>query len=110
VIPIAAGVTWNGFLYSIGVHYYGSTSQWYSFWSGFGSDLGEASILTGLLVVFRHHNCNVHGCWRLGTHPVDGTPYKACHIHHPAVPSSRQEITAELIAESYRACHPPADH
>jgi hypothetical protein len=56
---------------------------YYAFWSGFGSDLGEATLLVGAFTLLRHHNCHVKRCIRLGR-SVDGTPYVACPKHHPA--------------------------
>lgn len=53
----------------------------YGFWSGFGSDLGELTIIGALLAGYKHHNCAVKGCPRFGTHKVDGTKYKTCHKH-----------------------------
>ena len=61
------------------------TGYGYQWWSGAGSDLGEASILTALIVHFRHHNCHRKGCWRLGhqhpdpKHPGHGLP--VCRKH-----------------------------
>jgi hypothetical protein len=52
-------------------------------WSGFGADLG---MLTAVGAFARHVNCHEHGCWRLGKHPVDGTPFKVCRVHHPDLP------------------------
>jgi hypothetical protein len=52
----------------------------YQFWSGIGSDFGEASILSVLIVGYRHKNCYVKGCWRLGhADPKHGHP--ACKTH-----------------------------
>jgi hypothetical protein len=31
----------------------------------------------------RHHNCHETWCWRLGKHPIEGTPYVVCRKHHP---------------------------
>lgn len=56
-------------------------SKWYNFWSGFGSDFGELAILGSLFAIYKHHNCQVSGCWRIGRHPVAGTPYLTCHKH-----------------------------
>jgi hypothetical protein len=56
-------------------------SNWYNFWSGFGSDFGELAILGSIVAIYRHHNCAVSGCWRIGRHQVDGTPYLTCHKH-----------------------------
>lgn len=57
-------------------------TPWYSFWSGFGSDLAYLGVFGGLL---RHVNCGVKGCWRLGRH-VTGEGHRVCAIHHPAGP------------------------
>lgn len=58
------------------------SGPYYGFWSGFGSDLGEATIVVGIIATWRHHNCHVKGCARLGRQ-VPGTPYLACPKHHP---------------------------
>ena len=58
------------------------SGPYYGFWSGFGSDLGEATIVVGIVATWRHHNCHVKGCARLGRQ-VPGTPYLACPKHHP---------------------------
>jgi len=65
---------------------------YYNFWSGFGSDLGEITLLTGLLVVAKHVNCHEPGCWRLTAHkmkdPATNVEYKQCHKHHPLIPTN----------------------
>jgi len=71
----------------------------YAFWSGFGSDLGEFAIFWGLFANYKKHVCHVDHprfCWRIGTHPVAGTPYRVCKRHHPDVPElvSIEAITA----------------
>lgn len=72
----------------------------YGFWSGSGSDIGEVTLFAGVLAMARHHNCHVRGCWRLGR-PVDGTPYLACHRHHPAHEGAKRGVTAEHIAQRH---------
>ena len=53
------------------------TRAYYGWWSGFGSDLGEVTLLGGAIAVWHHHNCHNGGCWRLGKHATpDG--YKLC--------------------------------
>lgn len=78
----------NWLLHFIGVRPT-SGSGAYSFWSGFGSDIGEATIVVAVLGVVRHHNCHVKGCARLGKHEyeMDGAKYKLCRRHHPAIES-----------------------
>lgn len=53
----------------------------YLFWSGFGSDLGEATLLGAFIAAYRHRNCHVKGCWRLG-HPDPEHNFPACRKHH----------------------------
>ena len=60
-----------------------SASRAYDFWSGFGSDIGEATLFTAAIGIYRAHNCHTHRCWRLAKHPVEGTPYKVCRHCHP---------------------------
>lgn len=66
----------------------GGSAHNYNFWSGFGSDLGEYSIAGGMwgnvVVVWRAHTCHyTWWCWRHAAHPLEGTGYKLCHVHHP---------------------------
>jgi hypothetical protein len=37
----------------------------YAFVSGIGSDLGEVTLVTGLVILYRKVNCNIKGCWRI---------------------------------------------
>lgn len=67
----------------------------YGFWSGFGSDIGEFVLIGGVIGAYRKHNCHVKGCWRIGLHPVEGTPYITCRKHHPSIPS---KVTSEHIS------------
>jgi hypothetical protein len=83
---------------------HGGPDPYYNFWSGFGSDLGEATLISAVLVgVYtgvRKANCHVKGCWRIGHHPIDGTPYVVCKHHHPEVPSggvSHEHILGEYV-------------
>ncbi len=71
----------------------------YQFWSGIGSDIGEVAILGGVITLARHVNCHVKGCWRLGGHAVEGTPFRTCRKHHPNIPKS---VTSAYIAERHR--------
>ena len=62
---------------------------YYGFWSGFGSDIGEVTIIGGMVAVYRKHTCHEPWCWRIGRHPVEGTPFQACRRHHPALKNER---------------------
>lgn len=52
----------------------------YGFWSGSGSDLSELAIVGAVIGGYRKHNCHWKGCWRIGRHLVDGSPW--CDRHH----------------------------
>ena len=83
---------------------HGGPDLYYNFWSGFGSDLGEATLISavgiGVYTGVRKVNCHTKGCWRIGHHPLDGTPYILCRHHHPHVPSDG--ATYEHILEQHR--------
>ena len=75
-----------------------ASGAWYLAWSGFGSDLGEFAIVGALFAHYKRHTCHVDSprfCWRPGTHPVVGSPFRTCRRHHPAVPD---RVSAEHIA------------
>jgi len=78
------------------------SGRWYGFWSGFGSDIGELAIVGGLLALVRKHNCEVHGCWRLGRHATAGG-HLVCRRHNPAGP-----VTAEQVAGAHQAARSAA--
>jgi hypothetical protein len=82
----------------------GGTGPRYAFWSGAGSDIGEVTLIGAVLVAVRRVNCHDKGCWRIVTHPVDGTPFKACHKHHPVL-SKQPRITAEIMAKAHEEVH-----
>jgi hypothetical protein len=82
---------WGWLLHVAGVD--DPASNWYGFWSGFGSDLGE---LAAVGVLLRRFNCHVRGCWRLGRHRLPGTSYVICHRHHPDHPRRRAATAAEV--------------
>lgn len=69
---------WHWFLYVTGSD--DTSGNWYGFWSGFGSDLGEFAIIAGLIGVYRRHNCGEDGCWRLGRHEVTDLTTGQKHI------------------------------
>jgi hypothetical protein len=83
---------------------HGGPDLYYNFWSGFGSDLGEATLISavgiGVYTGARKVNCHTKGCWRIGHHPLDGTPYILCRHHHPDVPS--KGASHEHILEQHR--------
>ena len=57
----------------------GSNPVFYNFWSGFGSDLGEVTLVVGVAALYKRYKCQT--CWRLAHHQIDGTHYRVCHHH-----------------------------
>lgn len=64
-------------------------SYFYDFWSGVATQM---SALAAVIVYYKKHNCHVHGCPRIGKHPVGH--YVVCAKHHPYMP---RKITTEHI-------------
>jgi hypothetical protein len=82
----------------------GGPDRYYNFWSGIGSDLGEATLASavgiGVYTGIRKVNCHTKGCWRIGHHALEGTPYILCRHHHPGVPTGG--ASHERILEEHR--------
>jgi hypothetical protein len=70
----------------------GGVAHNYNFFSGAGSDITELAIVGGILGMYHKHNCHDPGCWRIGRHSVDGTPW--CNRHHQA---AREVSGASLV-------------
>ena len=81
------------------------TGPWYNFWSGFGSDLGEATLIATVIASvgagFRKINCHEPGCWRIGHYPLAGTPHHLCARHHPEFENTK--VTHEGIMRRHEA-------
>ncbi|MGI8879442.1 MAG: hypothetical protein ACR2KJ_02820 [Jatrophihabitans sp.] len=77
--------------------------RWAYFWSGFGSCLSEFAIIG---ILWRKVNCHAKGCYRVGLHKVDGTPYITCKKHHPIHPGGGA-VSAAQIAEAHALAHKP---
>jgi hypothetical protein len=109
IVPLAAlaalGVScwamarWeHGFAHSLGIDT--QQSQNYDFVSGVGpmvvAMVGYVSLFASLV---HSVNCHEQGCWRVGRHKVDGSPW--CNRHHGnARPhQSDNELLAQLLAE-----------
>jgi hypothetical protein len=84
---------------------HGGPDLYYNFWSGFGSDLGEATLISavgiGVYTGVRKVNCHTKGCWRIGHHLLEGTPYILCKHHHPDVPN-HGATHEEILAQHHR--------
>ena len=72
----------------------------YGFLSGAAGDLGEITLIGGMITLYRKHACHEPRCWRIGHHPVEGTPFAACRRHHPALHGkpARGHMTAAWLA------------
>jgi hypothetical protein len=87
-----------GWAYGIGVHPYpkSSSTPWtYQFLSGFLPALTVLGLFTFVVGAWRHVNCHEPGCWRIGRHRLNGTPW--CNVHHAS--ARPQQSTEELLAE-----------
>lgn len=80
------------------------SGPYYAFWSGFGSDIAEFSLVgaavTGVYQLNRKYNCHQRGCWRIGTHPAAGGQFLLCYRHHPDYQGKKP--TRELIEQLHR--------
>jgi hypothetical protein len=85
------------------------SGPFYGFWSGFGSDISEGAIAFGLYTGLRKVNCHARMCWRIGHHPLEGTPYHLCKRHHPDVPKGSAKIE-DILAQyqKYKDSQPAA--
>jgi len=78
--------------------------SYYGFWSGFGSDIGEVTILAAVVGMWRKHACHTKGCWRIGKHTVDGTPW--CTRHHQAARAAVPQVNvAAEVAKQLDPVH-----
>lgn len=102
VLIISAGIR-NWFALHTGV-LKGGPDLYYNFWSGIGSDIGEVTLISavgiGVYTGVRKVNCHSKRCWRIGHHPLEGTPYILCRHHHPGVPNGG--ATHEHILSEHR--------
>ncbi|RPE39731.1 hypothetical protein EDD90_2748 [Streptomyces sp. Ag109_O5-1] len=74
------------------------SGRWYLWWSGFGADLG---LFGAPLVMWRRHNCEVYGCWRIGRHTTTAG-HRVCRRHHPD-----DHLTRHHIARAHQAAADP---
>lgn len=118
-LAILMGVNWLMFEHWAAIHTgtLNESGPYYGFWSGFGSDLGEATLIatvaTGAIAGYRKINCHTKGCWRIGHHELvvkhsdtdPGTVYKVCRHCHPEIQGkrfSRGEIHAMHVDHRIR--------
>lgn len=63
------------------------TGNGYNFWSGIGSDFGEVTILGGIVMLYRQHECRLDGCHRpsFHVHPEHGALVCRKHFHETGI-------------------------
>jgi len=104
IVAVALVVTWwhvaiAGWMV---VHFGIDPGPWNLYWGGFGSVMPwSLGIFAGIIGLYRHHNCHVKGCPRLGK-AVDGTPYLACPKHHPEHEGKNRAVSLETIHRAHR--------
>jgi hypothetical protein len=59
---------------------YNESGPYYGFFSGFGSDIGEVTLIALAVGGIRHLNCGHKGCWRPGRHTTKNG-HKLCKKH-----------------------------
>lgn len=108
VFIIAVALAWD-----IATHWFGwrtafglwpvpdGTPWTYQLWSGFVPALTVLSLLGSAIALFRHVNCHVHGCPRVGRFAVAGGQFKVCQRHHPDAAVATRKLTVHHI----RAMH-----
>jgi hypothetical protein len=91
---VAMVVFWNGLLTFLGVS--NEAGRWYAFDSGSGAViLGDLPLIGGLVLIVRHHNCEIPGCPRIQLKRPTAAGHLLCRKHHPeAGPSSVEEAHA----------------
>jgi hypothetical protein len=97
---------------------------YYGFWSGFGSDLGEITligvILGALGTWYRRNNCHIDRCRRLSHRQVSGldehgqpVTFHVCRRHHPAPAPAAEDVRRAHHAARHRhqdpGCASPAE-
>lgn len=111
-LAVLAAVTWSlaahpwGWAFGLGVHPYpeSSSTPWtYQLYSGFLPALTVVSLVTLLAGAWRHLNCHVDGCPRIGRYPVAGGRFKVCRAHHPDEEVRSRSVSHLHILTAHRA-------
>ncbi len=87
-------VFWDPLLTFLGVK--DEAGRWYAFESGSGAIiLGDLPLIGGLILLIRHHNCEIPGCLRIHLKRPTAAGHLLCRKHHPAPgPASVEEAHA----------------
>ena len=81
---------WLGWRFGMGIWPVPGGTPWtYQLESGFVPALTVLSLLGTVISLYHLHNCHQDGCWRLGKHKVDGSPW--CSRHHESARAAAAE-------------------
>lgn len=87
---------YHGMAHLIGID--SQSTQFYAFYSGFGTWILAAAGYTGIIITLVHHlNCHVDGCLRVGKFPVADGQYKVCGKHHREVTGHPKKLTVDFL-------------
>lgn len=74
------------------------SGPYYGFFSGFGSDIGEVTVITGVALLIWHMNCHTPGCKRL-TRQTTPDGYKLCR---KCLPKSKKELGLHEVHDDHQ--------
>lgn len=106
LLALAGCLAWLGLYHPLGLRFamgmwpVPSGTPWtYQLLSGFLASLTVLSLVGGLLSLYHLRNCHHDGCWRLGKHVVNGSPW--CNVHKDTVTpqQTENEILQQLLTE-----------
>jgi hypothetical protein len=79
----------------------------YQLESGFIPALTVLTLLGAVTSMWHVHNCHHDGCWRLGKHRINGTPWCNKHQHLVRPERSERELLEEICAHLTVICNKP---
>jgi hypothetical protein len=94
---------WHPLGYCSGTRVQVRDCKGYNSWSGSFSDLGEITLIGGLIAVYRKYNCGAPKCWRIGKHPTADGLHSLCARHHPDLPADGHSLSLDEIWKRHRA-------
>jgi hypothetical protein len=77
----------------------------YNFVSG---PLPDITLITGIALWWRKHNCHVRTCWRLQWHPHPVHGHPVCRRHHPETKGEHLDSSAHPRAKKHTTQKAPA--
>jgi len=96
LIAYSAATHWLAWRFGMGDWPVPQGTPWtYQLESGFVPALTVLSLLTAIIGTYHLHNCHEDGCWRIGKHKVNGTPW--CSRHQA---KARPEVSVEQLLET----------